>query len=238
MAFPSEARSGFLVIIEGGDGLGKSTQLKILKSRLESQGRKAVTYDFPNKSGTPIGQLIGDFLKGGFGQVTPEFLGLAFAADRLVSRKSIIEALDAGAVVLCDRYVASNIAFQGAKISDEQRRGELDLLLRWLEYDIYELPRPNLEIVLTCTDRHYVEGTHLTRNVDPTRAYTDDQADIHEASSDLQRAVNLYFRQLPETPTLKKVEIEAPSGARRTVEEMSALILGVVKEAMKSSQHD
>ncbi len=238
MAFLSEIQSGFLVIIEGGDGLGKSTQLKILKSRLESEGRKTVTYDFPNKSGTPIGQLIGNFLKGGFGQVTPEFLGLAFAADRLVSRKSILDALDAGAVVICDRYVASNIAFQGAKIPDEQRRGELDRLLRWLEYDIYKLPRPNLEIVLTSTDRHYVDGTHLMRADDPTRAYTEDQADIHEASSDLQRAVNLYFGQLPETPTLKKVEIEDPRGARRTVEEMSAIVWGVVKEAMESSQQD
>lgn len=234
----SETQSGFLVIIEGGDGLGKSTQLKILKKQLESQGRRTVSYDFPNKSGTPIGQLIGDFLKGRYGQVTPEFLGLAFAADRLVARKSILESLNAGAVVLCDRYVASNIAFQGAKIPDEQRREGLDSLLRWLEYEIYELPRPNLEIVLTSSDRHYADGAHLERTNDPTRAYTDDQADIHEASLDLQRAVNLYFRQLPETPTLKRVEIEERSGDRRTVEEMSAIIWEVVTEAMQPSKQD
>ncbi|MCF3193425.1 dTMP kinase [Pseudomonas bubulae] len=237
MASLSEAQSGFLVIIEGGDGLGKSTQLAILKNQLQSQGRRTVTYDFPNKSGTPIGQLIGDFLKGRFGQVTPEFLGLAFAADRLVARKSIIDALSTGAVVLCDRYVASNIAFQGAKIPDEERRGALDGLLRWLEYEVYELPRPDLEIVLTSTDNHYEDGAHLLRANDPTRAYTEDQADIHEASSDLQREVNLYFRQLPETPRLKRVEIEGPGGERRTIEEMSALILNVVKEAMQPSQN-
>lgn len=233
-----KAQPGFLVIIEGGDGLGKSTQLKILKNHLESQGRRTVTYDFPSKSGTPIGQLIGDFLKGRFEQVTPEFLGLAFAADRLVSRASIIEALEAGAIVLCDRYVASNIAFQGAKLHDERRRGELDTLLRWLEYEIYDLPHPNLEIVLTSTDKHYLDGAHLVRTNDPTRAYTDDQADIHEASLDLQREVNLYFRQLPETSRLKRVEIEGPGGDRRTIEEMSAIILDLVKEAMQPSQRD
>ncbi|GAD61801.1 MULTISPECIES: dTMP kinase [Pseudomonadaceae] len=232
----SEIQPGYLVIIEGGDGLGKSTQLNMLKNQLESQGRRTVTYDFPNKSGTPIGQLIGDFLRGRFGQVTPEFLGLAFAADRLVARKSIIEALSAGTVVLCDRYVASNIAFQGAKIPDDQRRAQLDDLLRWLEYDVYELPRPDLEIVLTASDRHYLEGAHLVRANDPTRAYAEGQADIHEASSDLQRAVNLYFRSLHETPALRKVDIEDTEGNRRSVEEMAAIIWGAVKAAIQPSQ--
>lgn len=236
MASLSEIQPGYLIIIEGGDGLGKSTQLSMLKTQFESQGRRTVTYDFPNKSGTPIGQLIGDFLRGRFGQVTPEFLGLAFAADRLVMRKSIIEALNAGTVVLCDRFVASNIAFQGAKIPDDQRREQLDNLLRWLEYEIYELPQPDLEIVLTSSDRYYLEGAHLTRANDPTRAYAEGQADIHEASSDLQRAVNLYFRSLQETPALRKVEIEDMDGNRRSVEEMAAIIWGEVKAAMQPSQ--
>lgn len=232
----SEIQPGYLIIIEGGDGLGKSTQLNMLKDQFESQGRRTLTYDFPNKSGTPIGQLIGDFLRGRFGQVTPEFLGLAFAADRLVARKSIVEALSAGTVVLCDRYVASNIAFQGAKIADDQRRAQLDGLLRWLEYEVYELPRPDLEIVLTSSDQHYLEGAHLARANDPTRAYAEGQADIHEASSDLQRAVNLYFRGLQETPALRKVDIEDAEGNRRSTEEMAAIIWGAVMAAMQPSQ--
>lgn len=232
----SETQPGYLIIIEGGDGLGKSTQLSMLKKQLESQGRRTATYDFPNKSGTPIGQLIGDFLRGRFGQVTPEFLGLAFAADRLVMRKSIMEALSAGTVVLCDRYVASNIAFQGAKIPDHQRREQLDNLLRWLEYETYDLPRPDLEIVLTSSDQHYSEGAHLARENDPTRAYADGQADIHEASSDLQRAVNLYFRSLQDTPALRKIEIEDIEGNRRSVEEMAAIIWEAVETAMRPSQ--
>lgn len=208
----------------------------MLKNQLDAEGRRTLVYDFPNKSGTPIGQLIGDFLRGRFGQVTPEFLGLAFAADRLVARKSIVEALSTGTVVLCDRYVASNIAFQGAKISDDQRRAQLDDLLRWLEYEIYELPRPDLEIVLTSSDQHYIGGAHLSRVNDPTRAYAEGQADIHEASSDLQRAVNLYFRTLEETPALRKVDIEDAEGNRRSAEEMAAIIWGAVKAAMQPSQ--
>ncbi|WP_347902351.1 hypothetical protein [Pseudomonas purpurea] len=233
MASLPNSQSGYLIIIEGGDGLGKSTQFEILKRRLESQGRHIVTFDFPNKSGTPIGKLIGNFLRGNFGQVTPEFLGLAFAADRLVARQSIRDALDNGSVVICDRFVASNIAFQGAKIEDDQRRKELDELLRWLEYDVYDLPRPNLEIVLSSDDDYYRDGHHLNRAEDPNRAYAEGEADIHEASLDLQQAVNRYFRELPDDPAVAKIAIKDSSGRRRTVDEMAAIVWDAVNVAMR-----
>lgn len=224
MSSSPQKRVGHLIIIEGGDGTGKSTQLKILQNRLLAEGRRVATYDFPNKSGTPIGNLIGDFLRGKFGQVTPEFLALAFAADRLVARASIVEELDAGSTVLCDRYVASNVAFQGAKIQEQDRRQELEAMLHWLEYDVYQLPRPDLEIALIASDKYYRGGTHLNRSADHSREYSKGSADIHETAYDLQCMVNSYYRTLPEEARLKRIDIEESDGRRRTVDDVAQLV--------------
>lgn len=186
--------AGRLIVIEGADGLGKSTQLARLIDRVRGLGREVATYDFPNKSGTPIGELIGGFLAGRFGQVTPEFVALAFAADRLAERDRLRADLDAGKVVLCDRFVRSNIAYQSAKIDDPDRRAKLEEMLFWLEYQVMGLPRPDLEIALVADPDHFAAGRHLARGDDATRDYAGGAADIHEASTDLQTAVNDYYR--------------------------------------------
>tara|TARA_R110002167_G_scaffold71688_2_gene202074 strand:- start:3061 stop:3762 length:702 start_codon:yes stop_codon:yes gene_type:complete len=215
---------GHLIVIEGGDGLGKSTQVSILKNKLEAQGKAIKEYDFPKKSGTPIGRLIGKFLTGGFGDVAPEFLSLAFAADRFSQRDNILEDLRKGSIVICDRYVLSNIAFQTSKLANTDSQNELEELLLWLEYGEFSLPKPDLEIVLTSSDRYYREGLHLVRSEDPTRTYLSGTADIHEGSLDLQRAVNKFFSELPEGLKRKKLQIEDAQGARKSIAAISDAI--------------
>jgi len=162
--------------------------------------------------------LIGNFLDGKFGEVSPEFLALAFATDRFSQREDLKRDLESGAIVICDRYVLSNIAFQTAKISDEKRSLELENLLIWLEFEQFDLPRPDLEIILTATDQYYQDGRHLARSEDPTRSYISSGADIHEGSSSLQLEVNSYFKSLSETVNRKKLAIEYENGSRRSVE--------------------
>ncbi|TGT57751.1 thymidylate kinase [Mesorhizobium sp. M00.F.Ca.ET.170.01.1.1] len=225
---PLSPRAGYLITIEGADGVGKSTQLASLRARLLHAGHQVSTYDFPNKSGTPIGDLIGSFLRGAYGDVEPEFLALAFAADRMSQRDKILNQLVAGSAVVCDRYVASNIAFQSAKISDIDRRRKLELLINWFEFDVIKLPRPNLEIVLTAPDEHFSGRNHLERSHDETRQYVE-QADIHEERIDLQLAVNTYYRGLVPSPSLKIIEIQ--EGQKRLSEiELANRIWNVVTE--------
>ena len=219
-----------MIVIEGGDGLGKSTQVKILENRLLSLGLPVAQFDFPNKSGTPIGTLIGDFLQGRFGEVTPEFLGLAFAADRLAARDDMIRELETGSIVICDRYVASNIAFQGAKVVDPKRRTRLHELFRWVEYNLYKLPQPDLEIALVASDKYYRDGTHLERAACQNRDYIKGGADIHESSLELQCAVNDYFIQLTEKPQLLKIHIEHEDNERRSIEELAQVIWASVEQ--------
>jgi dTMP kinase len=199
---------GRLIVVEGADGVGKSTQLELLRKKLVASGHTVTMYDFPHKSGGRLGDLIGDFLTGQFGEVTPEFLSLAFSLDRLESKGQLLADLNAGKVVLCDRYVSSNIAFQTAKIDDDDRRKRLRDLLLWLEYDLMNLPRPSVEIVLTARDAYFAEGRHRQRQKDPTRAYMGDLvADIHEDASGLQVRVNNYYNGLVDAYDLKKIAI-------------------------------
>ena len=212
--------TGRLIVIEGGDGLGKSTQLSMLRDRIKNSGYKIVEFDFPYKCGDPISELIAEFLRGEYGDVVPEFLSLAFAVDRLAHRERMAAALREGAVVLCDRYALSNLAFQAAKLNDHGRRAKLEKLLSWIEYALFDLPRPDLEIILLAGDDHYSEGKHLTRSKMQGREYMGTAADIHESSVDLQMRVNEFFSDLPESGTRCKVSTYDAEGRRLSPEQL------------------
>lgn len=219
---------GRLITIEGPDGTGKSTQIELLCEHLRSMGHPVVKYDFPHKMGTPIGDLIGSFLKGKFGDVTPEFLALAFAVDRLESRTRLLADLEAGRTVICDRYVRSNIAFQRAKTDSDDRREELEVLLIWIEYTLFQLPVPDLEVVLFANDHYFSDGQHLRRQADHGRQYIGQEADIHEDATNLQMAVNNYYATLPLSNRLKKLSIFDSRNGRLAVPDLHAMILRVI----------
>ena len=224
---------GRLLVIEGADGTGKTTQLSRLRERIERDGQVVRVYDFPSKCGTPAGELIGGFLRGEFGDVAPEFLALAFSADRMSRRDAILKDLAAGATVLCDRYVTSNIAFQSSKMTDPERQRRLEDLINWFEYDIMRLPQPNLQIILSAPQAYFLESRHLARTPDESRVYTD-VADVHEAQLDLQLTVNRYYSNLETGPSVRRIEIEQ-DGRRLTVAELEDTIWALVAECIAAA---
>jgi dTMP kinase len=191
-------------------------------------GHSVVKYDFPHKMGTPIGELIGSFLKGKFGDVTPEFLALAFSVDRLESRPRLLADLEAGRTVICDRYVRSNIAFQRAKTDSAGRRAELEALLIWIEYTLFQLPVPDLELVLFADDNYFSDGQHLRRETTQERQYIGQNADIHEDATDLQMAVNNYYAALPSSNRLEKINILERESGRKSVADLHTIILRAI----------
>ena len=195
-------------------------------------GHSVVKYDFPHKRGTPIGDLIGSFLKGKFGDVTPEFLALAFAVDRLESRPRLLADLEAGHTVICDRYVRSNIAFQRAKTAPSSRQEELEALLIWIEYTLFQLPVPDLEIVLVADDKYFSDGQHLRRGTDYGRQYIGQDADIHEEATGLQMAVNDYYATLHRSDRLEKLSIFDSENGRWAVSDLHAMILRVIASSI------
>lgn len=107
-------RAGIFVVLEGGEGAGKSTQLRLLQDWLRESGHPVLSTREPG--GTEIGERIRTLvLDHGQGEVDPRTEALLMAASRAAHvEQKIRPALESGAVVLCDRYVDSSLAYQGA----------------------------------------------------------------------------------------------------------------------------
>jgi dTMP kinase len=123
-SFGFENFVSYLVAIEGIDGSGKGTQARQLLQRLEADGLRARLLSFPRYEATFFGRAVGQYLDGAFGslgQVHPFFASLLFAGDRFESRSLLTDALAAHDIVVLDRYVASNVAHQAARLEGPQR---------------------------------------------------------------------------------------------------------------------
>lgn len=122
------AASGFFLTVEGVDGAGKSTQVRMLSSRLRGTGREIVETREPG--GAPGAEEIRQLLvEGDPGRWSPETEILLFTAARRDHVERVIKpALARGALVICDRYIDSTRAYQGAGLSD--RRELVDQLHR------------------------------------------------------------------------------------------------------------
>ena len=112
-----------LVVLEGLDGAGKSTQVRMFKDYLQKRNGDLEYIHFPRYDAPVYGELISRFLRGDFGpieSVHPQLVALLFAEDRHGAAAAIRDVLSAGKTVLLDRYVYSNIAYQCAKLSDDK----------------------------------------------------------------------------------------------------------------------
>lgn len=141
--------SGLFVVFEGGDGVGKSTQARLLASWLDGRGVRTVVTHEPGD--TPVGRRIREILLSPeTGTLSPRAEALLFAADKAQHVDEVVlPALRRGAVVISDRFVDSTLAYQGAgRVLD---MAEVERINRWATLDL----RPDLTIVL---DLHPDEG--------------------------------------------------------------------------------
>jgi dTMP kinase len=137
-----------LVAIEGIDGAGKCTQTELLVARASANGLRATALSFPRYTETFFGQQIREYLKGNFGKGNdPRLVGLLFAGDRLQSLPAVLDALSTHDLVVADRYVASNLAYQAAREERPIRGAVIDWLAE-VEYEVYGLPRADLNVLL------------------------------------------------------------------------------------------
>lgn len=183
--------SGTFIVIEGSDGSGKSTHFALLKEYLEGAGKEVASYKFPQYD-KPSSYFSVKYLNGEYGDAGK--LGaykpsLFYALDRFDAAANIRADLEAGKIVLCDRYVGSNMAHQGQKIKDEKERRAYFEWVYNLEFQILGIPEPDTNIVLLMPPAHAFKLMGRREK----REYTDKQHDIHEADiSHLERAVATY----------------------------------------------
>lgn len=144
-------KGGKFIVIDGTDGSGKATQVKLLVEKLKKKGRKVKTIDFPQYYNNFFGKLIGECLAekhGDFLAVDPHIASVLYAADRWESSKKIKDWIRKDYVVIADRYASSNQIHQGAKIKNNKERMKFLKWLEELEYKTFNMPKPDLIIFL------------------------------------------------------------------------------------------
>ena len=179
---------GRLVVFEGIDGSGKSTQFELLCARLAAENLDFTRVRFPRYD-KPSSALLKMYLDGEFGSDPDDVNAYAassfYAVDRFASFKQDWGGYYmSGGLVLTDRYTTSNAIHQGAKLAPDRR----EAFFKWLfeyELDLIGLPTPDLVIFLD------IEAKQAARRLYSRQAETDTTGDIHEKDE-------LYLEQCSE----------------------------------------
>jgi len=143
---------GKFIVIEGTDGSGKATQTKLLVENLKKEGVRVKTIDFPRYYDNFFGEFIGECLRGDHGDfvnMDPKIASVLYAADRMESSRKIKKWLEDDFLVIADRYASSNQIHQGGKIKDEEKRKKFLLWLDKMEYDVFNIAKPDTIIFLS-----------------------------------------------------------------------------------------
>ena len=219
---------GKLIVFEGTDGSGKSTQFELLTKRLEREGQAFHRLRFPRYE-KESSALIRMYLGGQFGSdpnaVNAYAASTFYAVDRYASYlQDWKQDYEAGALFLADRYTTSNAVHQGGKLEARERAEFYDWLYE-LESGKMGLPRPDLVILLDMP-------IELTRQLMRKReSDTNTQADIHERDLD-------YLAHCRESALEAarhygwRIVSGAKDGALRSVEEIHTEVYEIVKHCL------
>ena len=168
---------GKLIVFEGIDGSGKSTQFELLCNRLSSDGRDFMRLRFPRYD-NPSSSLVKMYLEGMFGDAPDDVNAYAassfYAVDRYASFVQDWRGYyEGGGLVLTDRYTTSNAIHQGAKLPAEQREFYFSWLYEY-EFGLMGLPAPDMVIYMD------IEARQAAQRLQKRQATTDSTGDIHE----------------------------------------------------------
>jgi dTMP kinase len=136
-----------IIVLEGLDACGKSTQTELLLANLKEQNIKVGWKRFPGYEVTPAGQKIAAYLRGEMGdfhEIDPRMIASLYAADRLFQLEEVEKLRDEFDVVIFDRGVTSNLIYTPARAETKIERDELTKYVEKLEYDLYGFPKESL----------------------------------------------------------------------------------------------
>jgi len=190
-----------LLVIEGLDGSGKSTQIELLKSFLSEKGLISEFLHFPRTDAPFFGELIARFLRGEFGSidtVDPWLVAMLYAGDRNDAAESIRNWLNESKVVILDRYTYSNIAYQCAKLNNTDDQAKLMEWIIDLEFRHFGIPVPDLNIFLD-VPFSFTEKKLSSDRSGNDRDYLNGTKDIHEESLSFQKKVREVYLKVAAT---------------------------------------
>lgn len=193
---------GKLIAIEGVDSSGKRTQARLLLGRLKKEGFDPCLVSFP-RYGCFWGKLVKKYLRGEFGSlkdVRPEFASLLYSLDRYGAMPLIEQGLVNGRIVVCDRYIASNVAHQAAKFEGNARR----LFVEWIGAVESRLPKPMATIFLDLPVETSIKLMQFRNR----------EKDIHEANKPYLEAARQTYLELARKENWLCISCSSKNGIR------------------------
>lgn len=223
-------KKGKLIVIEGTDCSGKGTQSELLYKKMIDDGLNVYKTSFPMYD-TPTGKIIGGpylgkehiclgWFKEGANNVPAKVASLYYAADRLYNINIINEKLTEGYIVILDRYVTSNMGHQAGKIKDKNERLEMFKWLEKLEYELLELPKPDIKIFLHMP---YEYSKKLQKNRDELDEHEKSPENIINAENAYLELSNIYDFDIIEC--IRNEEL-------RTINDIHKEIYNIVKKGI------
>ncbi len=184
--------NGKIIVIEGTDGSGKQTQAERLSERLKKEGYIVYSTSFPNyqsDSSAAVKMYLNGEIKNNASDISAKAASIFYATDRYITYKKEIEPIynRKDSVIVFDRWVASNIIHQGAKlianITDEvERKRRLTEFITWLdslEHEDFEVPRASKVIYLNVP----LDYTIKLREKRANKITGSEKQDIHESDN-------------------------------------------------------
>lgn len=197
---PKPVNPGKFIVIEGTDGTGKTTQIQLLADTLANYNYDGVMFDFPQYTKASAAMLT-NYLDGKYGELNSEAASILYAIDRFDASFDIREYLEQGRIVLSNRYVISNAGHQGAKIYNSSDRVKFFKWLENLEYKTFNIPRPDLNIILHLPFEMTVELIKKGHEAKGTKPDLHDQDLEH-----LKNAEQVYLEIAELLPNTKLIE--------------------------------
>lgn len=178
-------KEGKLIVIEGVcDGVGKTTQINLLKNHLESDGKEVVFHHFPSYN-TYQGKPVEEYLKGVFGnpnELSPYFVNSLYAIDRIITWNTYLKKeYSQEKIILCDRYTTSSLSYQSSLIKDiDEKKRFIDYVVDF-EYNKLGLKEPDYIILLNVAFDIATKMRNSRQNNEGI------QNDIHERNLEFMR---------------------------------------------------
>ncbi len=220
---------GKLIVIDGGDGSGKSTQVDLLIERFQTEGRTVAKIDFPRYS-QPSAWFVESYLNGQFGsldEIGPYQASVFYALDRFAIKKDIKQMLASGKLIIANRYVSANMGHQGAKIKDKEERKDFFKWLYDFEFNILGIPKPDATLILHVPaavaqelvdkkgHRDYIGGT---------------KRDLHESNLEhLQMAEKVFLEIARDFPNFHTIECYE-AGSLLTKQEINHKLYNILEK--------
>ena len=226
-------KKGTLIVFEGTDGSGKSTQFKLLCDRLQTGGTPFRRLIFPQYQ-EPSSALLKMYLNGEFGShpsdVNPYAASTFYAVDRYAAwKKDWGDDYRAGTLILSDRYTTSNAVHQGGKVSPADQPAFFDWLFDF-EYHKLGLPEPDLVFYL---DMPTQEAVRLLRT---REAETNTRGDIHEVDQDYLTLCRQTALRAAEHYGWKRISCVDAQGRVRSIEDIHQEIWAALGQSISTLQ--